>query len=127
MRHVSDDWMYSEVQMKLRFYNRNFVGTHFGGSLFSMTDMIYMLMLLHHIGRDHWIWNKSADIDFIKPGRGSVYAKFRLDQDHIDQIVNQAAFKDKHFEPLQVEIRDSDDELIARVNRLLYVRWKTKQ
>lgn len=127
MRHVSDDWMYSEVQMKLRFYNRNFVGTHFGGSLFSMTDMIYMLMLLHQIGRDHWIWDKSADIDFIKPGRGSVYAKFRLDQDHIDQIVNQTASKDKHFEPLQVEIRDSDDELIARVNRLLYVRWKTKQ
>jgi len=119
--------MYSEVQMKLRFYNRNFVGTHFGGSLFSMTDMIYMLMLLHQIGRDHWIWDKSADIDFIKPGRGSVYAKFRLDQDHIDQIVNQTASKDKHFEPLQVEIRDSDDELIARVNRLLYVRWKTKQ
>ena len=121
---LSSDWMRAEVMMKLRFYNKNFVGTHFGGSLFAMTDMMYMLMLLHHIGKDHWVWDKSADIDFIKPGRGPVFARFELGQGLIDHIVEQAATNQKHFEPLKVTVRDSDGETIAEVNRLLYIRKK---
>lgn len=127
VREVSDDWMYAQVRLGLRFYNRNFVGTQFGGSLFSMTDMMYMLMLLHHIGRDHWVWDKSADINFIKPGRGPVYAEFRLDQARIDKIVAAAAAKEKHFEPFEVDIKDGQGELVAKVGRLIYVRQKTKK
>ncbi|MGI9315783.1 MAG: DUF4442 domain-containing protein [bacterium] len=122
--HISDDWMQSEVRMKLRFYNRNFVGTHFGGSLFAMTDMMYMLMLLHHIGKDYWVWDKSADIEFVKPGRGVVFARFQLDRTLIERIMREASIKQKHFEPVKVEIRSGDGELVAHVNRMIYVRKK---
>ena len=124
LTQLSSDWMRAEVRMKLRFYNKNLVGTHFGGSLFAMTDMMYMLMLLHHIGSDHWVWDKSADIDFIKPGRGPVFARFELSHGLIDHIVEQAAAKQKHFEPLKVTIKDSDGEPVAEANRLIYVRKK---
>ena len=50
---VSDDLRTFEVEMKLRFYNRNYVGTHFGGSLYSMCDPFYMLILLEALGRDY--------------------------------------------------------------------------
>ena len=125
MHEVSDDWMFARVRLCLRFHNRNFVGTQFGGSLFSMTDMMYMLMLLHHIGRDHWVWDKSATIDFLKPGKGPVYAEFRLDQQRIDRIVDAAASKQKHFEPFEVDVKDEQGQLIAKVSRLIYVRQKS--
>ena len=30
------------VKLTLRWYNRNYVGTHFSGNLFTMTDPFYM-------------------------------------------------------------------------------------
>lgn len=124
VREVSDDWMHAQVRLSLRFYNRNFVGTQYGGSLFSMTDLMYMLMLLHHIGREHVVWDKQAEIDFIKPGRGPVYARFDLDQSRIDKIVSDASDNRKLLEEFNVDIVDSDDAIIARVKRIIYVRRK---
>ena len=50
--------------MKLRFWNANDVGTHFGGSLFAMTDAF--------LGSDYVVWDKAASIGYRKPGRGTV-------------------------------------------------------
>lgn len=35
---LSDDFRHARVELRRRWYNRNYVGTHFGGSLFAMTD-----------------------------------------------------------------------------------------
>ena len=35
---VMDDYTELDVRMKLTWYNRNYVGTQFGGSLYAMTD-----------------------------------------------------------------------------------------
>src|SRR6266508_3226810 len=67
-----------DVTMKLRCWNRNFVGTHYGGSLYSMVDPFYMLMLIQNLGSEYIVWDKAATIRFRKPGRGTVRAKFRL-------------------------------------------------
>ena len=72
--HLADDWREAEVEMRLRWYNRNWVGVHFGGSLFAMTDPFYMLLLIHLLGPDHVVWDKAAAIDFVRPGRGRVRA-----------------------------------------------------
>jgi len=45
---IAPDIRSIDVEMKLRFWNRNYVGTHFGGSLFSMTDPFLMLILLEN-------------------------------------------------------------------------------
>jgi hypothetical protein len=36
--HIAPDMKAVDVEMKLRFWNANYVGTQFGGSLFAMTD-----------------------------------------------------------------------------------------
>ncbi len=124
IRHISDDWMHVRVRLALRFYNRNYVGTQFGGSLFSMTDPFYMLMLLHHIGDQHWVWDKKSEIDFVCPGKGPVYADFRLDNKRIESIVDQATSKEKHFEPFTIDITDAHGEVVAKVLKTIYVRKK---
>jgi len=38
VERVSDDFLEIDVAMGLRWFNRNYVGTQFGGSLYAMTD-----------------------------------------------------------------------------------------
>ena len=70
--------------MKLRFWNTNYVGSHFGGSLYSMTDPFYMFILLEHLKKDHIIWDKSADIEFLRPAKGEVKAIFEINESDLE-------------------------------------------
>src|SRR5690554_311901 len=121
---ISEDFRAIDVALKLRWYNRNYVGTHFGGSLFSMTDPWYMVMLMHNLGRDYYVWDRSAHIDFLAPGRGVVRAEFRLSDEILEHIRRQTASGDKYLPEFTIDILDESDTLVARVLRTLYVRHK---
>ena len=122
--HIAEDWREVSVEMRLGRLNRNYVGTHFGGSLFAMTDPFYMLMLLKVLGRDHVVWDKAATIDYLKPGRGTVTARFRLDDERIAEIRAAAADGSKVLPVFRCEIHDTDGDVVARLDRTLYVRLK---
>jgi hypothetical protein len=62
--HIAPDMKSVDVEMKLRWWNANYVGTHFGGSLFAMTDAFYMLMVMANLGRDYIVWDKAASIRY---------------------------------------------------------------
>jgi acyl-coenzyme A thioesterase PaaI-like protein len=81
---LSSDFRYARIGMKLRLLNRNMWGVHFGGSLFAMTDAFYSIMLKQNLGADYVVWDKNASIDFRKPGRGRVFAEFRLNDTAIE-------------------------------------------
>jgi acyl-coenzyme A thioesterase PaaI-like protein len=121
---ISEDFRTANVELKLRWYNRNYVGTQFGGSLFSMTDPWYMVMLMHNLGRDYFVWDKHADIEFIAPGRGHVSAHFHLDDETIASIRANTAEGQKYLPQFIIDIVDADKQLVARVKRTLYVRKK---
>ena len=122
--HISRDWRRVDVSLVLRWYNRNYVGTHFGGSLFAMTDPFYMLMLLRNLGRDYLVWDQSSRIEFIKPGRSRVRACFKLDEDTLAAIVEQTAANTRYLHPFTVEVLDGRGEVVARVHKTLYIRRK---
>lgn len=112
------------MEMKLRLWNRNYVGTHFGGSLYSMVDPFYMLMLIENLGPDYIIWDKAATIRFRRPGRGKVTASFRLSDAQIEEI-RQRLETDEKMEPVFLaEIKDETGTVIAEVEKVLYVRKK---
>jgi acyl-coenzyme A thioesterase PaaI-like protein len=52
------------VEMKLTALNRNVFGTHFGGSIYSMCDPWFVLILMHALGPEYVVWDKSASIKF---------------------------------------------------------------
>jgi len=121
---LSGDFRTLQVQLKLRFWNQNAVGAHFGGSLYAMTDPFYMLMLMSLLGDDYIVWDKLADIDYIKPGKGKVTADFTISQSLLDDIILHTANGDKYLPELPVYIKDEQGEVVARVNRTLYIRRK---
>ena len=121
---ISKDFKFAHVQLTLRPWNKNAVGSHFGGSLFAMTDPFYMLMILSNLGKDYVVWDKSADIDFIKPGKDKVTAEFQLTQSLIDEIINKTANGDKYLPEIPVYVKDQQGQIVAKLNRTLYIRRK---
>jgi acyl-coenzyme A thioesterase PaaI-like protein len=124
--HVTDisaDWRHLRVRMPLRWYNRNYVGTHFGGSLYSMTDPFLMIMVMKNLGPDYVVWDKAAEIEFVAPGRSAVTADFTLTDAQLDHIRSNAA-SGKHLPWFQVDVTADDGTIVARVRKQLYVRRK---
>ncbi|HZS28298.1 MAG TPA: DUF4442 domain-containing protein [Candidatus Angelobacter sp.] len=121
---ISDDFRDVEVEMPLRFYNRNYVGTHFGGSLYSMVDPFYMLMLMNILGPGYIVWDKAASIRFKKPGKGLMKASFHLSEEQIAEIRTAADTQPKVEPQFLVVIKDSEGNTIAEVDKLLYIKKK---
>lgn len=118
------NFRYIRVEMPLTKFNTNYVGTHFGGSLYAMTDPFFMLLLMQNLGPDYIVWDKAAKIEFIKPGRKRVFAEFRFSEEEIEDVRRQVFTAGKHVFDREVEIFDTDGVLIARVIKTLYVRKK---
>ena len=124
---VAPDFRRIVVRMKMRWYNRNYVNTHFGGSLYAMVDPFYMLMLIQLLGRDYIVWDKAAGIEFVRPGRGTVTAVFDIDRRRIADILENTADGRKYLPELGVDITDEAGETVARATKTLYIRRKMKR
>lgn len=124
VRRMTDDLREIDVEMKLRFWNANYVGTHFGGSLFTMTDPFYMLMLVENLGREYIVWDKTATIRFRKPGRGTVRAEFRLTHDRIGEIRSALESAEKYEPVFRIEVKDAQGDVVAEVEKVIHVRRK---
>jgi len=124
--HIAPDMKAVDVEMKLRWWNANYVGTHFGGSLFAMTDAFYMLMVMANLGRDYIVWDKAASIRYRKPGRDTVRAEFRLTDAQLDDVRDKLKTLAKYEPVFTVEVKDEQGTVIAEVEKVLHVRLKER-
>lgn len=123
---LTKDFKQAKVKLTQRPWNTNAVGVHFGGSLFAMTDAFYMLLISANLGTKYIVWDTSADIDFIKPGKGKVFADFRITQSDIDTIIDKTANGDKYTPTFTVTIKNEQGETVAVLNRTIYIRKKNQ-
>jgi acyl-coenzyme A thioesterase PaaI-like protein len=121
---ANQDLTYIKVQMKLKLRNTNYVGTHFGGSLYSMCDPFFMFMFLHHMREEHIVWDKAASIEFVKPGKGIVSVEFRVTQDDIEKAKAVCLENFKYEPTFDANVIDEKGEVVARVKKKLYFRRK---
>ena len=119
------DYRSADVTMRLRFWNRNYVGTHYGGSLYSMTDPFYMLMLMENLGSDYIVWDKAASIRFRKPGKGTVRAEFRLTEQQLEEIRGKLTSQEKYEPIFVIDVRDEAGNVIAEVQKTIHIKRKT--
>lgn len=126
VRHISPDWRKTEVSMKLRWYNRNAVGTHFGGSLYSMVDPHFMLMLMQLLGKDYIVWDKAAEIEFVSPGKDEVHSIIQITDEMLTDIRVNTENKSPYLPEFHVDVLDKNNELVAKVRKTLYIRKKER-
>ncbi|HAS61700.1 MAG TPA: DUF4442 domain-containing protein [Vibrio sp.] len=123
---ISADFRQVKVRLKLRWWNKNANRTQYGGSIFSLTDPVYALMLMGILGEEYFVWDKEASINFIKPGKGDLFADFELHSAQLDQIYQETHGGDKSFPEFVVHVKDQQGTVVAEVERKLYVRKKPK-
>jgi Domain of unknown function (DUF4442) len=120
---LREDFRYASVQLPLTWYNRNYVGVHFGGSLYAMCDPFYMLLLLNVLGNDFVVWDKAATIEYVKPGVGTVTAEFHLTDELLDSIYKLKP-DEKKIVDLAVNVTDEHGAVVARLVKTEYIRRK---
>jgi acyl-coenzyme A thioesterase PaaI-like protein len=124
--HIKSDFREVTVLLKDRVVNRNYVGSHFGGSLFAMTDPFFMLMLIQNLGPKYYVWDKSSRIDFIDPAYGTIRADFIINEGHLSRIREATASGAKFEDIFNVDLRNESGKVVARVEKVLYFRLKSK-
>jgi hypothetical protein len=127
VKSITDDFRDVKVELRLGRLNRNYVGTHFGGSLYAMTDPFFMIMLLHNLGGDYVVWDKEGRIEYVAPGRGTVQAHFHLSEKRIAEIKAEAEGGGKILPEFEVNVKDEAGAIVARVRKILYVRLKARK
>jgi acyl-coenzyme A thioesterase PaaI-like protein len=123
----AEDFSSFKTQLKLTWYNKNLLGTAFGGSLYSMCDPFFMFILMIHLGEEYIVWDKHASIDFVKPGKGTVYAEFKLDKEQIENVRNKVNELGKFTFDFPCEVQDGAGQVIARLNKGVYVKKKDRK
>ena len=124
VQSIAPDWREAQVKLKLAWYNRNYVRTHFGGSLFAMTDPFWMILVMERLGRNYLVWDKAGEIEFVAPGREDVYAHFQLDDGVLDELRTAAAGGHKVLRWFDVDVKTASGQVVAKVRKQLYVRLK---
>ena len=120
--HLSPDFRHAKVRLRMGILNRNYVGTHFGGSLFAMTDPFYVIMMSQLLGRGYVVWDKSASIRFRAPGRGTVSAEIEVTQAMIDDAIARTSQGDKYEPSYTARVLDASGKVVAEVEKTLYIR-----
>jgi len=121
---LAEDWSHATVRLRLRFWNRNYVGTLFGGNLFAMADPWWMLMAIHRLGNAYLVWDRCGEIEFVAPGKADVYARFVMDEKTVNELRAAAAEGAKVLRWFETELKQADGTVVARVRKQLYVRLK---
>jgi hypothetical protein len=122
VNYVSDDLLYAKMRLKRRPWTKNLVGVHFGGSIFAMTDPMYMALLINKLGPDYIVWDKSSFIRYRKPGRTDLWAEFRITLDDIEEIKSRLQSCDKIDWQRDVLVKDDLGETVAEVRKVIHVR-----
>ena len=120
--HLADDFSEARVRLPLSWRTRNYVGTIFGGSMYGAVDPIYMVLLIHRLGPGYVVWDKAATIRFIKPGRSTLYATFRIDDAEVEAIRTELDAAGRTERAYAVDLVDADGVVHAAVEKLIHIR-----
>jgi len=121
---ISKDFRHARVRLKKKAITSNYVGTLFGGSLFAMTDPFYMLMIMKNLGSQYIVWDKRSEIEYVSPGKVTVYADFHLSDAVLEEIKDEVAANGKYLKWFEVEIKSADGTVVAIVKKQIYIRKK---
>jgi acyl-coenzyme A thioesterase PaaI-like protein len=124
---IGADWRSARVRLRQHWFSQNYVGTHFGGTLFAMTDPFWMILVMESLGSDYVVWDKSAQIDFVAARREDVFADFQVEQLRLDEIRAATAGGEKFLAWFAVEIKTAAGDVVARARKELYIRLKREK
>ena len=121
---LDPEFRHATVELRMRLLNRNYVGTHFGGSLFAVADPWFMILMMHRLGEEYVVWDKAGSVRFLKPARGTVTARFEMPEERVAEARERTAQGQKHEPIFRAAIVDAQGVTVAEVEKTLHIRRK---
>ena len=122
LKYIAEDWSEVRLELPLSWRTRNYVRTIFGGSLYSAVDPIYMLMLIHRLGPEFIVWDKVATIQFKKPGRETLRARFVVGDDELMAIRSALESQRAIDRTYSIDLVDGSGTACATIEKVIYIR-----
>lgn len=122
--YIAGDYREFRIRIPLSWRTRNYVGTIYGGSMYGAIDPIYMLMLIKTLGPGYVVWDKAARIRFRKPGKDTLYARFDISDEELDEIKRLAESQKSVDRIYNIELRDKNGVVHAEIEKTLYIAKK---
>ena len=122
--YLAADFKEVHIKLPLSWRTRNYVGTIFGGSMFSATDVLYFLLVVKNIGEDYIVWDKASSIRFKKPGKGTLYTKAVISDEEIDTIKTELLNIDKIDRVYYLDLIDEAGDICASVEKTIHIQNK---
>ena len=119
---IGEDWSWVEVRMALTPQNANYFGTAWGGTLFSMLDPFLPILIDRQLGGGYAVWDKKAEIDFVRPGRSAVTGRIEIPTEIVDEIRAATADGEKLLRWFEIPLTDEEGQVVAVQRRQIYVR-----
>lgn len=121
--YLAPDWSEVRVRLPLSWRTRNYVGTIFGGSMYGAVDPVYMLMLIKTLGPGYVVWDREASIQFRRPGRTTLYARFLLTEEEVEEIRTALPGPgDRVDRSWTVELTDVSGTVHATIHKVVHIR-----
>lgn len=124
MERIDPEWRSVRVRLRRSPLSSNYVGTQFGGSLFSMADPWFMLLTLRGLGSGYVVWDQAGEIEFVAPGRQAIHATFSVGEEQLEELRVAAEGGQKVLRWFETELTGRDGTVVARYRKLVYVRRK---
>lgn len=122
---VSKDLHIVKVKISLTYKNKNYVGSMFGGSLFSATDPIYMIQLIQILGKDYVVWDKATEIKFKKPVYKNAFAIFEFTENELEFIKSKVASENEVNHVKKLYITDENNLIYSELDKTIYISSKS--
>ena len=125
LTYIADDFHEIHVKLRLSWRTRNYVGTIFGGSMYGAVDPLYMVMLIRILGSNYVVWDKAATIRFKRPGRETLYAKFKVTPDEVAEIKDELT-RSKSIERVYgINLVNEAGKVHVVVEKTIYIASRT--
>ena len=124
LTYVSEDLLKIKIKIPLSYKNSNYVGTIFGGSLYSATDPIYMVQLINILGNDYVVWDKSSEIKYKRPAKKIAFATFEFTKQEIENIKERVRTENEFDLVKDLVITGPNNEVYCELQKVLYIADK---
>lgn len=92
--------------------------------MYGAVDPIYMVMFMKLLGPEYQVWDKSAAIQYKKPGRSELHAVFTVSDEELSSVRDALASREKIDRTYQVTLFDENDKVTAIIDKTLHFRKK---
>lgn len=114
-----------DVKIARSIFNINYNKSIFGGTIYSAVDPflpVLFFQIFSKMGYKVTVWQKGADIDFIKPAYTNLYFSIAIDEACIEEAKEMINKGEKFIKSFPVELKNKDGEVCAVMNSIVYVR-----